>query len=125
MTRHPSDENILLLAHGELAAWRGQLLQIHLRRCLRCRARYADFARTSTALAAALRGPDAAPWHPAASARNIRLVLASLAAFLLLVTALGGAFYLIARSHQPPAASTHPARPSDGCAPNLPTDRCR
>ena len=126
MMRHPTDENILLLAHGELSAWRVLPLQIHLRRCLRCQARYADFARTSTALAAALRDPNAPPWQPAAPARNLRLLLAAFAALILLTGALGGAFYLLARSNnQRPSTPTHQARPSEGCAPGLPGDRCR
>jgi len=125
MTRHPSDENILLLTHGELSAWPALWTQGHLRRCPQCQARYAAFARTSAVLAAELRDPKGTPWQPAAPLISLRFVMVSLTAFLLL-GALGGWFYFAVHSRPTPPAPRKQARPaSDGCAPNLPDDRCR
>ena len=125
MMRHPTDEKILLLAHGELSAWRSLPLQFHLRHCPQCQARYAAFARTSAALAAALRGPEAAAWQPASLALNIRFVTGLLATLVLLAGCIGGFWYFALYSQSAPSAPVKQARPSDGCLPNLPGDRCR
>ena len=126
MTRHPSDENILLLTHGELSAWRSLWAQWHLRRCPQCQARYAAFAQASAAVAAELRGPDAAPWHPAAPAVSLRSGIVALAAAVTLLIALCGLFYFAIHSNQAPTTPTSQTQPAaDGCAPNRPDDRCR
>ena len=124
MMRHITDENLLLLAHGELSAWRGLPLQIHLRRCPPCRARYAALSRTSAHIAASLRGPEAAVWQPAPLTLNFRFVLAWFAA-LLLLGLIGGAGYFALVSTQGRVAPIGNAKPADGCAPGLPSDRCR
>ena len=125
MMRHPTDETILLLAHGELSAWRSLPLQFHLRRCPQCQARYAAFARTSAALAAALRGPDAVAWQPVSLTLSSRFVIASLAALILLAGSIGGFWYFAVHWQPAPSAPVKQARPSEGCLPNLPGDRCR
>ena len=126
MTRHPRDENILLLAHGALPLWRSLWTQWHLRRCLQCQARYAALAQTSAALAAALRGPDAALWQPAAPAVSLRFAAISLAGLITLLCLFCGLFYFTLYVKQSPETPTGKTRPaSEGCAPNLPDDRCR
>ena len=123
MTCDPRDQELLLLAHGELPVGRRLRLQAHLRRCPQCRARFDEFVNTSVALAAALRDPNATTWRPDRP-RSPRLPLALLAALALLMGLLYFSAVRVARLFRAPSQPTTSA-PSEGCRPDLPNDRCR
>ena len=134
MTCLSRDQDLLLLAHGELSLPRRIVTQAHLRRCASCRERYRQLAGASHALAGVARDPLATPWSPAlnrdstgfASGNRLPLLLtAILLGFVTIVTIV--ALYMVfnaAALHRQNAAHP-PSVPSQGCAPGLPNDQCR
>ena len=129
MNMHPQDQNLLLLAHGELSFGHGALLQAHLLLCPRCRQRVARFRSTSHVVGNAIRGPGLPAWPgPPAAAL---LALQSVAGWLLVLavtlslTALI-VFGALRLGHHPATrGSTPPASSSGGCRPDLPSDQCQ
>ncbi|MGO8672886.1 MAG: anti-sigma factor family protein [Capsulimonadaceae bacterium] len=83
------DQDILLLAHGELSVVRRLLVQIHLHGCPRCRERAMEFSAVSRRIAAAIRPADGPGWSmrtsPSAAAATMRIARAKLAAAWLAV----------------------------------------
>ena len=57
--RHPSDEELLLTADGELQSRRAEQVRVHLAACWDCRARMAEIESTITHFARAYRQGDA------------------------------------------------------------------
>lgn len=123
------DPDILLLAHGELSGWRALGLRWHLSRCARCQQRYQEWTRVSASLATVLRDPGQAPWKPAVRplgfrplmSGGMRLTLFLLGGVLLLAGYVLYHFTIETQSRVPSSGS----QIQGGCAPNLPSDRCR
>jgi anti-sigma factor RsiW len=126
------DQDILLLAHGELSLRRRIRTQAHLRHCASCRERYRQLENTAHTLAGMVRGPLAAPWSPALNNPSAGPTLLSNRLPLLLLTALltfvtVATLYVVfsgAISYGQNAAC-QPSVPLRGCAPGLPNDQCR
>ncbi|HZT43434.1 MAG TPA: zf-HC2 domain-containing protein [Chthonomonadaceae bacterium] len=119
------DQDLLLLAHGELSPLRRLRLLAHLRRCPRCRARQASLAGVSAALAGAIRPPGKGPWSPPSMAVPSG-GLSVLGLWLLVLMVVGVLGVLSVEVWH--SAHLREARSSSadvGCAPNLPNDRCR
>jgi anti-sigma factor RsiW len=126
MNQHCSDQDLLLLAHGELSLGRRIVTQAHVAFCLRCQGRLAKLTGASRLLADAIRGRDLPRWSPpgpqgvvaaARTATFLRIGIAILVALSILLT------IQAARVFRPPA----PQQPvsSGGCRPGLPNDKCR
>lgn len=136
MTCDMREQELLLLAHGELPLPRRLATRAHLSRCASCRARYAGMGRVSSVLAGAVRGPEAAPWSPALNRAGnragasvpLRLFLARAALLALLLLAVALTLRVVSQWR---SASSEQARPrvqairTPGCAPDLPNDKCR
>lgn len=129
MNMHPQDQNLLLLAHGELSFAHGTLLQAHLLLCPRCRQRVARFQNTSHVVAGAIRGPGLPTWPgPPAAATLALQVLAGWLLVLMVtlsLTALVVFGALRLSHHAATRAATPPASSSGGCRPDLPSDQCQ
>ncbi|HEU4753266.1 MAG TPA: hypothetical protein VFU47_09155 [Armatimonadota bacterium] len=92
MSCHGRDQDLLLLAHGELGGIRRALTEAHARRCPRCQDQKERYLALSGAMATALRGTELAAWRPRAVAAPparpaAMLRWVALAAILLLTTA--------------------------------------
>lgn len=118
------DQDLLLLAHGELPLLPRLRLLAHLRRCPRCRQRQADLAGVSAALAGAIRPRGRGPWTPPrmAAPSGVMAALSLWLLVLMVACVLGGLSVVIWHN-----AHLRQARNSAsiGCAPNLPNDHCR
>jgi anti-sigma factor RsiW len=133
MTCQDREQDLLMLAHGELSLWRRLPLLAHLRRCASCRQRRERLADVSVMVAGAIRSAERPPWAPPTDGRSsnrlvgrppgLRLVILALT-----LAAFGAlAYALIARVHRTDMArpGTPPSSSAGGCLPNLPNDRCR
>jgi anti-sigma factor RsiW len=129
------DENLLLLAHGELPALRRGLTRLHLNRCPRCRERQEQLEAVSRVLAGALWRTTApgGPSAPAArltqpagmAARRPSPAIVVALAVLLSLMALAGVLRFAATHDGPAPRAAQPAGADDGCRPDLNNDRCR
>jgi anti-sigma factor RsiW len=102
MSCESRNQDLLLLAHGELGGLRRALLERHLRRCPRCQEQKARYGAVSRAMAAAVRGDALPAWSVPASAREperarsgaLRWALITVLALLLGVAVAGTATWL-------------------------------
>lgn len=130
MTCDMREMELLLLAHDELPLARRLALRVHLWRCPVCRKRYARLALVSVTLAGVARGPGAAPWSPTLNQAGVqarvyspRIVLLTLTIFAVVLM-----IYVVSgrqSAHNRPLASTSQTVKTQGCAPDLPSDKCR
>ncbi len=131
MRCHDRDQDLLLLAHGQLPALRRVLTEAHLRRCPRCQECRERFAAVSRLLADTIRGPKLASWSRSTvstAARRCKERVRWAAAFslaLLLATASVAAFLYRAGVLAPaPPAPEEPslcgAAPGCGKLPDCP-----
>ena len=127
MYKHSPDQDLLLLAHGELAPGRRLLTQAHVAFCAQCQTRLEKLTGASRLLADAIRGHDLPRWSSpgpegvVAAARMAtfwRIGAVMLIALTLLVTIQA---VRIIRPHNSPRQTA----PAGGCRPDLPNDRCR
>ena len=121
-----TDQDLLLLAHGALPLWPRLRVQLHLRRCPRCRTRLTALTQASSILASAVRGPGLPAWSRA-DAVSRALLPRKRFPQLALVLALGVALTLCLIAWTALAPALHPAVPAaaGGCRPDLPNSRCR
>lgn len=121
MICHDRDQDLLLLSHEALPAWRRLLAEAHLRRCPRCQERFQQYQTVSRSLSLTLAAPGRPVWsapirpRPLAAARaQVRWALAL--SLLLLVAAIGVAAL---RTRQTATASLPPETPAACGAPAL------
>lgn len=97
------DQDLLLLAHGELSPLRGTIVQAHVSRCPRCQERMEQFVAVSRHVARAVRGTNSAVWtFPQRPARRRSRALLWIPIGVALAAAvLTGVAVSIARSHVP------------------------
>jgi len=128
------DEDLLLLAHGQLPPPRRLRALMHVRNCAACRSRVAQFGRASGLAARALGDPrDPRPWMPAPLGGGGFLaalagVLATWPGRLLLLAALTIVLltgFVAVRTLQHRAAVAAPSPGDEPCRPGLPNDLCR
>lgn len=124
------DQDLLMMAHGELS-WSARLrLTVHLLHCVNCRERYAQFVAVSSALARAIRDPAPLsspgrrnPLLPkGAGVPWLSLIALGVLLILLGWIAVQTAGRLI---HGNYADSSLHNRSDVGCRPDLPNDHCR
>ena len=93
------NQDLLLLAHGELGGIRKALVEQHLRRCARCQERRQRYGVLSSVIAGEIRPRQMAPWAPHAASPDSapltarRLALCVALAILLAVAATAGAVW--------------------------------
>ena len=127
MTCENRDQDLLLLAHGELPLSRRLRVRIHLRRCTACQQRYQRWLSASTALAAVLHKPGAQGWSPALT--QSPFVLRRPALLLLLLLSLISLFLCrviyMAVTPGPDVTQRLNSTQTPGCAPGLANDHCQ
>ncbi len=74
---HPTEQDLLLLAHNQLGFGRALLAQWHISRCKACRKRFTELNSLSGVAAAAMRGGMPA-WRPAGMAAQVKLAIMAL-----------------------------------------------
>ncbi|BDI33767.1 hypothetical protein CCAX7_58180 [Capsulimonas corticalis] len=128
---HTTDQDLLLLVHGELNVWRRIAAQAHLAVCPSCQTRLAKLVGASRLLADAVRGADLPRWSLPAPQEALTAARAAsawrLAALLIIVITMLNITTGIIRSSQRFAGQTvsPQAQPSGGCRPDLHNDKCR
>lgn len=126
------EQDLLLLAHGELPLLRRLAVRAHVARCPACRERYARLALVSALLAGGVRGLESPPWSPALNkigsgigqpvrAARVALLILALCAVVLTIYVVSGRRTPLSRT---PATGAQAIK-APGCAPDLPSDKCR
>ena len=106
---HHKEQEILLLAHGELSLLQSFRLRAHLRCCIRCRERYARLSAVSSALAVTLAAPGSSGWSAMVDMKNPAL---SRRLLLLLLCLFSLSALLMLRSRRPDREATHSCLPA-------------
>lgn len=127
MRLHSSDQDLLLLAHGELSLGRRVVTQAHVAFCAACQGRLAKLTGASRLLADAIRGRDLPRWSApgpqeiVTAARWATGWLIGLTVLVALSVLLTIHAVRVTHSRAPQTLTT----PSGGCRPDLPSDKCR
>ncbi|MEO7715834.1 MAG: hypothetical protein ABIY70_06520 [Capsulimonas sp.] len=128
---HTNDQDILLLAHGELTIWRRIMAQTHFAICPRCQSRFAKLVGVSQLLANAVRDGDLPRWSlpdPREAVRTARIASAwaIMALVLLVATTMTLTKGIIILSQHPAHPIAAPRQPgSIPCRPDLHSDECQ
>ncbi len=131
MTCDTREQELLLLAHGELPLLRRFAVRQHVARCPACRERYARLSLVSALLAGGVRGPESPLWSPALNragagmgqpvrAARIALLILALCAGVLTIYVVSGRRAPLSRT---PATGAQGIKFS-GCAPDLLSNKC-
>jgi anti-sigma factor ChrR (cupin superfamily) len=126
MNIHSQDQDLLLLAHGELSNVMRLKTQIHVVFCSVCRRRLEKMEGASRLLADTIRESDLGRWNlptphgAVAAARTATLwsaaIILAIALTLIVIT------HVVHNRSMTPG--TH-SLSSGGCRPDLPSDKCR
>lgn len=132
MTCEKRDQDLLLLAHGELSLARRLLVQAHLIHCSSCRRRVKRLLTVSTALSTVLHSLGSVSWSPARSHTAFRMRLPMFLLFtslciisLFLCRSVSNIMTASGHNKTQRMQSSHSQPNSAGCAPDLPNDHCQ